>query len=283
MDGKFRLPLIPVFLAYSIGIYLGHFNRGLPLPGWVLFLSLLLLWAFLLMTRRNRWGAGTALVLFFFLGVLSIQAYLSPGPPLDPLSRFHGLNRITLEGTILRPPLRSERGTQVLIHSHQVILREGSFPVRGRVLLFLENEVEPLHMGDRLRVGCRLYPPRGFHNPGGFSFERHLAFDRIHTVAFPLREWACVKIGGGFGNPLLLHVEGWRDKIRRFLEQGTNHPSSSILKALVLGEQGDIPEEVKQHFVVAGVAHLLAISGDHLGIVAFLSFSLFLWVLKRSE
>jgi competence protein ComEC len=55
------------------------------------------------------------------------------------------------------------------------------------------------------------------------------------------------------------------------------------LKALVLGEQGDIPEEVKQHFVVTGVAHLLAISGDHLGIVAFLSFSLFLWVLKRSE
>jgi competence protein ComEC len=55
------------------------------------------------------------------------------------------------------------------------------------------------------------------------------------------------------------------------------------LKALVLGEQGDIPEEVKQHFVVTGVAHLLAISGDHLGIVALLSFSLFLWVLKRSE
>ena len=283
MDGKFRLPLIPVFLAYSIGIYLGHFNWGLPLPGWILFLSLLLLWAFLLMSRRNRWGSGTALVLFFFLGILSIQAYLAPGLSSDTLSRFHGLNRITLDGTILRSPLRSERGTQVLIHSHQVILREGSIPVQGRVLLFLEREAEPLRAGDRLRVGCRLYPPRGFHNPGGFSYERHLAFDRIHTVAFPLQESACVKIGEGFGNPLLLQVEGWRDEIRRFLEQGTSHPSSSILKALVLGEQGDIPEEVKQHFVVAGVAHLLAISGDHLGIVALLSFSLFLWVLKRSE
>jgi competence protein ComEC len=283
MDGKFRLPLIPVFLAYSIGISLGHFNWAFPLPGWFLIPGLLFLWGFLLVTRKDRWGSWIALLLFFLLGVLSIQKYLAPGPPADPLSRFHGLNRIALEGTILRPPLRSERGTQLLIHSDQVILREGSIPIRGRVLLFLENEVEAFRVGDRLRVWCRLYPPRGFHNPGGFSYERHLAFERIHTVAFPLQEFACVKIGEGFGNPLLLHVEGWRDKIRGFLERRTSYPSSSILKALVLGEQGDIPEEVRQHFVVTGVAHLLAISGDHLGIVAFLSFSLLLWVLKRSE
>jgi competence protein ComEC len=63
----------------------------------------------------------------------------------------------------------------------------------------------------------------------------------------------------------------------------THTLSSGILKALVLGERGDIPEEITGQFTVAGIAHLLAISGDHLGIVALLSFSLFLWILKRSE
>jgi competence protein ComEC len=82
---------------------------------------------------------------------------------------------------------------------------------------------------------------------------------------------------------LLLRIEDWRDAIRRFLGRETDPRSSGILKALVLGEQGDIREEVKEHFIVTGIAHLLAISGDHLGIVALLSYSLFLWLLKRSE
>ena len=51
----------------------------------------------------------------------------------------------------------------------------------------------------------------------------------------------------------------------------------------MLGEQENIPEEVKEHFILTGTAHLLAISGDQFGIVAFLSFSLLIWILKRSE
>jgi len=67
------------------------------------------------------------------------------------------------------------------------------------------------------------------------------------------------------------------------LEREARPLTAGIFKALVLGEQGDIPEEVKEHFIVTGIAHLLAISGDHLGIVALLSFSLLIWILKRSE
>ena len=51
----------------------------------------------------------------------------------------------------------------------------------------------------------------------------------------------------------------------------------------MLGEQGDIPEEIKEYFILTGTAHLLAISGDQFGIVALLSFSLLIWILKRSE
>jgi competence protein ComEC len=92
-----------------------------------------------------------------------------------------------------------------------------------------------------------------------------------------------VKLGEGFKNPILLKIESWRDHIRNFLEKESSLPPSSIFQALVLGEQGAIPEDVRESFITTGIAHLLAISGDHLGIVALLSFSLFLWVMKRSE
>jgi competence protein ComEC len=80
-----------------------------------------------------------------------------------------------------------------------------------------------------------------------------------------------------------LKIESWRDHIRDFLEKEATLPSSSIFQALVLGEQGNIPEDVRESFITTGIAHLLAISGDHLGIVALLSFSLFLRMMKRSE
>ena len=45
-----------------------------------------------------------------------------------------------------------------------------------------------------------------------------------------------------------------------------------IMKALILGEREEIPEEVKEEFIVAGVAHIIAISGLHMGIIALLYF-----------
>jgi competence protein ComEC len=96
-------------------------------------------------------------------------------------------------------------------------------------------------------------------------------------------EGAWVKLGEGFKNPVSLRVEGWRDHIRDFLNREASPPHSGIFKALVLGEQDDLPEEIREHFILTGTAHLLAISGDQFGIVALLSFSLLLWMLKRSE
>jgi competence protein ComEC len=155
--------------------------------------------------------------------------------------------------------------------------------VDGLVLIFLKEEEPSLRVGDRLRFLCKLYPPHGFHNPGGFSYERHLAFERIHTIGFLSEKKGLVKLGEGFKNPFTLQVEGWRDRIRDFLNREAHPPTSSIFKALVLGEQGDIPEEIKEYFILTGTAHLLAISGDQFGIVALLSFSLLIWILKRSE
>jgi len=280
----FRLPLIPIFIVYTIGIYLGHFDLPVSRQGWILILLILLaLWALFIVMKRARLGSWTAVLFFFSLGILSLHIYLDPPRPPSHISHFTGLDRIALEGIVDRPPQRSPDGTQLLIQSEKVILPNRHIPVDGYLLLFLKDESELLSVGNRLRFLCKLYPPRGFHNPGGFSYERHLAFERVHTIGFLSVANACVKIGEGFKNPLLLRVEGWRDQIRDFLERKADPRCSSIFKALVLGEQGNIPEEVKDYFILTGTAHLLAISGDQFGIVAALSFSLLIWILKRPE
>ncbi len=279
-----RLPLIPVFILYTLGIYLGHFDHFLPLSKWIFLLLMLLTgWLIFILIKKRRLGFYCAIAFFFILGFFSISIYLHPPPSPMSLSHFFNLDQIALEGIIDRVPQRSQGDTQLWIRSEKVISLERHIPVEDHLLLFLKGEKGPFHVGDRLRFLCRLYPPRGFHNPGGFSYERYLAFQRIHTIGFLSIEQGWVKMGEGFKNPLLLQIEHWRDHIRNFLETETSSPSSAIFEALVLGEQGNIPEEVKEVFIRTGIAHLLAISGDHLGVVAFLSFSLLIWILKRSE
>lgn len=283
MSRILRLPLIPILTAYGIGLYGGQFDLRLPLRG-TLFLSLLLgLWLLLILLKKVRGASWFTLFLFFFLGFFSIQSYLHPILSPSHLSRFIGSERIVLEGTIERSPQRTQTGTQLLILSQKIISRDRFIPVEGRLLLFLKEPNPSLRIGDRIRFLCKLHRPQGFHNPGVFSYERHLALERIHVVGFLSKEGMWVKVGEGFKNPFLLKIESWRDHIRHFLEKEATPPVSSILQALVLGEQGTIPEEIRESFITTGIAHLLAISGDHLGIVAFLSFSLFLWVMKRSE
>jgi competence protein ComEC len=283
MSGAFRLPLIPIFIVYTLGIYSGHFDHPFLSRGWLPFLILFGFWIFFLVTRRTRMGSWTALSIFFLLGIFSVQPYLHPQHPPFHISYFTGLEEISLEGVIDRPPECFRGRTQLLIRSEKVIRPGAHIPVDGLALIFLKEDAPSLRVGDRLRLRCRLRPPRGFHNPGGFSYERHLAFDRIYAIGFLSEEGAWVKLGGGFKNPVALRVERWRDRIRDFLNREAKPPSSGIFKALVLGEQGDIPEEIKEYFILTGTAHLLAISGDQFGIVALLSFSLLIWILKRSE
>ena len=284
MGETFRLPLIPVFLAYTVGLYLGHFNFPFFSRAFLFtLLGLLAVWGFFITVKKVLWGSWIGIVLFFLLGIFSIQTYLYPPLPPSHISHFIGIDGMALEGTVDRPPRGTQEGTQLLIRSRNVIVADHHFSVNGYVLFFLKEEGSPFHIGDRLRFLCRLYPPRGFQNPGGFSYERTLTFERVYTVGFTSKEQGWVNIGEGFQNPILFWIERWRGHIRGFLEREAPFPASSILKALVLGEQRDVPEETSEHFVVTGIAHLLAISGDHLGIVALLSFSLLIWILKRSE
>ncbi len=279
-----RLPLIPILLVYILGLFLG--NPPLspsPLFFFLLSVSVFLSGTFFLVLNKLKWSSFHFLFLFFLLGISSIHLYLHPPLLSSHISRFIGPDPVMVEGTVHRPPQITDHGAQILIQSRRIILEGQSVPVEGYLLLIFKEREVPIRYGDHLRFLCRLKRPIGFRNSGGFDYERYLAFQRIYALGFLPhgREW--VKLETRPHHPIVFRIEKWRDSIRDFLIREAEPPFSSIFRALVLGEQGDIPEGIRELFIISGIAHLLAISGDHLGIVALLSFSLFFWVLRRSE
>jgi len=74
-------------------------------------------------------------------------------------------------------------------------------------------------------------------------------------------------------------TEGWTEKIRRQLRtavsESNNEERSGLILSLLIGERYRLPREQTESFRKSGVAHILAISGLHVALVAFLFLGLF--------
>ncbi|MGB8682883.1 MAG: DNA internalization-related competence protein ComEC/Rec2, partial [Candidatus Binatus sp.] len=64
-----------------------------------------------------------------------------------------------------------------------------------------------------------------------------------------------------------------REHIGEFFDRNLTYPENAEMRALVIGDQGEIGEPLRQTFARTGMAHLLVISGLHLSIVAAATFA----------
>lgn len=110
----------------------------------------------------------------------------------------------------------------------------------------------------------RLRQPRGLRNPGGFESE-HLA----------LRESVCARGYVRAAQPSHQPAEAAPgvDMLRARIADNIDErlaglPARGIVKALAVGVRGDVTPEQSWLLQVTGTAHLMAISGLHVGLVA---------------
>ena len=119
--------------------------------------------------------------------------------------------------------------------------------------------------GDRVRVFGQLMPPPGPAVPGGFDYGRQLYYEGIGGVGFLYAEPRI--ISRSVRPPLSTRIEQWRGKIAGRIERLTPSPAAPVMAALVTGQRDGIPPEVTDALRDTGMAHLLAISGLHMGLV----------------
>ncbi len=65
-----------------------------------------------------------------------------------------------------------------------------------------------------------------------------------------------------------------KNKLLFFLDENLNKPYNQVMKALLLGERDNLPDNWQDKFSKAGANHLLAISGLHVGFVVMLFYFL---------
>jgi competence protein ComEC len=170
------------------------------------------------------------------------------------------------------------RGPRVVLDRVSFMGTDTSAPERVRVRLRATDEgVRP---DNQLRVHARLSPPPDASYPGGYDFSHAAWFQRIGAVGFALAP-ATISPGlhdaglvAGFTSRFTLGIERARVGIATRIADSIGGPAGGVAAALATGQRGGIPENVRDDMRDSGLAHLLAISGLHLGLVAGFVFAL---------
>ncbi len=134
----------------------------------------------------------------------------------------------------------------------------------ARVRVGVRTKGDDVRPGQMVRLRAVLMPPPGPSVPGGYDFSRQAWFDRLGAVGFAISP---VKVVGEAEGWNWWRVARWRDDLGRRLLAQTSGDTGAMAVALVTGERAAISEETLEVLRVAGIAHLLAISGMNIAMM----------------
>jgi len=276
-------PFIPLLISLIAGIAAGNLFF---LPDGIVILGLGATSGVLLVSAIKKWlpGIALAVVLFlFFFGILTINLYRVRTPDRGDVAFYTDSEIIAVEGIISENPRVSITKTDLIIATTAIVTREARTPVTGKILLSVKGITRTFKYGDVVRVKTRLKIPHNFNNPGRFDYERYLRFRGIRARGFIDSAEKIILIREHSGNRLITGIESVRSSLRTCIRNSVPSVEGTILQALLLGERGEIPEILRENFTRAGITHVLAISGLHIGIISSFAFLVFNTILKQSE
>jgi competence protein ComEC len=256
---------LPVAFGCGIGLY---FSLRLEPPVWLAPLVFVAL-SFLVYKVRQRQFLVILTILGLFIsagfGVVQWRAHDLAAPVLA-----RKMPPVELKGTISNIDLR-KNGVRLTLEQLLISgLDPAETPVNIRITSrFDQPDIRP---GDHVKVRAVLMPPPEAAMPGGFDFVRRAWFRQIGAVGYAISK--AVVTGK-------VEESHWRRNIADIRQSVTqrilrafpeDHTTGNLAAALMTGHRGGVPEKVVQALRDAGLAHLLAISGLHIGLLAGLIF-----------
>ena len=248
-------PIFRLAIALAAGIL---FAETWKIEGGVgLILALLVLLLGLGMCLKSpsyagRWvfGAGVSGFMFLVGMLLTAHAWKEVTVAWNPEKQMY-------QGVLMEPPIEKAKTFQCRVG------------VAGKeVLLYLPKDSlsAALKTGDGLSFYTRMDAPENQEEFQQFDYARFLYHDGISGTAYvPSDAWKMTDHKG---------VRDWKLKalslrewlIDKYRQWGIGEKQLPVLSALTLGYKGDLDKETRNAYSVAGISHVLALSGLHIGI-----------------
>ncbi len=284
-------PLVSLFAAGCCGVIL---DRYCSLPFGVVFVVGVVVWiAWFCLWRRKmeRTAVFALLTAAACIGALWHHARWNSYEPNDVAMLARNVpTRVCLEATVLSAPTISPApprnpmnpipqgdATKVRLQVHEV--RDGLLwhNLTGDVSLTIDGHLLDIYVGDRVRVFGVLNCPEAPRNVGEVDRRRILRV-RGELCSLRAKHPNCVQVvlRGSWASVRRWFYE-FRADCNRLLWKNVDHEQAGLAAAVLLGARQQVDRRRNEDFFLTGTIHLLAISGLHVGMLAYM-----IWMVARS-
>jgi len=255
--------MIKTAIALLLGSIAAFYSNVIPDRYWASYLPILLLLSFL----NPRYQFSILLIAAYLWAALNIHLALDAR-----LAGNYNNEILNIEGEVADIPEQRSHSLRFLFRPSSIT--DYPYPLPDMIRLSWYRGDQLPKAGERWQLKVKLKSPSGYQNPGGFDYQRWLFVKRIGAVGY---------VKASHLNQLIetaapWDIDRWRSRIGQRVEQYcANCAFAGLIKALTIGYRADIPSRHRRLLQETGTAHLLAISGLHIGMVSALFFCLGRW------
>lgn len=214
-----------------------------------------------------RWKVALGLIFVFLIALFSFYLRLPSATPND-VSRVippdKNGRQLTVTGKVLNSPTLNRSGKSRFWLSAQKIKvknNRNSVAVEGKLYATVPSQLtQKLNPGSIIELTGYLYKPSIPKNPGQFNFKHYLYQNRAFAGISGQKLTVIKPVNWGFW---------WlRERIVNVHIQGLGTPKGELVSSMVLGRKAvNLPNELQDQFLKAGLAHILAASGFHVSLL----------------
>ncbi len=277
-------PIVGFLLGFEVTLFLLQWN-GVPLRImlWTIVLFLALIGIMVELLSKKRTGGWTIVAVGIGMSVAILRITMFAGiDSKESIKHLPDNTKAELTGWISEVPDRRPVATQYVMDVQSIVDGTQAKHIDGKVLIVDRATWPAYDMGDYVTVRGVVTVPQGSDD---FDYAKYLSVKHIdrtmdrasialsHTNSPP--PWNITYSLSRF----LFPVRTWFERrITRIFPE----PHASLLIGLLTGGRAGLPQDLSEDFRIAGLSHIVAISGYNITIIlTLLSSSLFFLPLKK--
>lgn len=265
-------PIIPITISLIIGILAGHYISVNYHGHFALLAIVILISAILIFSPFIYPGTPYFLfiILFFLTGIMFAMEG-DENPQL--LSLAQNREKVIIEGTVIEPSQLHGDISRIAVRLNEMYSKTGRINAYGKISVHVYSHPLELLPGQNIRFPARLNNFKNFNNPGQYDYRSAMKYRGFSCGATISDGRRIVIMGRDFPGLFTELLEKARGPVRELFKKNLAPQNSALLTALILGERQGIDPPLRELFNNTGLGHILAVSGLHIGLVAWLVFS----------
>lgn len=253
---------LPVFISIGVLIF---FALPFDPSSWLPFLLLGITFKIYFLLRKTDAGKVIAsLLIAIAVGFLAMQIRLST---ISSPVIAEQLTKITVKGMV-EEAAKTEKGYRLLLS--RVKIYDYDKPPPKLIRISTNFDISEIRIGDQVKVYVNLMPPPKPTMPGGFDYSEYAYFKQIGAIGYTIGKIKKVIQEPADAGKIKLSII--RDKIAQKIRENMSPRAAGIAEGMLIGNIGAINKMDYEAIRVAGLAHIIAISGMHIVVVVGLVF-----------